>query len=50
MESSTLTENIQRIHEKDLREGAGRAKLPDAIARNIPTRIPGGMAIRVSSK
>ena len=26
----------KRIHEKDLREGAGRAKLPDAIARKYP--------------
>jgi len=25
--------NTKRIHEKDLREGAGRTKLPDAIAR-----------------
>ena len=28
--------NTKRIHEKDLREGAGRAKLPDAIARKYP--------------
>ena len=28
--------NIKRVHEKDLREGAGRAKLPDAIARKYP--------------
>ena len=28
--------NTRAIHEKDLREGAGRAKLPDAIARKYP--------------
>ena len=28
--------NTKRIHEKDLREGAGRTKLPDAIARKYP--------------
>jgi hypothetical protein len=28
--------NTKRIHEKDLREGAGRAKLPDAIALKYP--------------
>ena len=28
--------NTRRIHEKDLREGAGRTKLPDAIARKYP--------------
>jgi integron integrase len=28
--------NTKRIHEKDLREGAGRAKLPEAIARKYP--------------
>src|SRR5207247_1491502 len=28
--------NTKRIHEKDLREGAGRTTLPDAIARKYP--------------
>ena len=28
--------NTKRIHEKDLREGAGRTKLPDAIVRKYP--------------
>jgi integron integrase len=28
--------NTKCIHERDLREGAGRAKLPDAIARKYP--------------
>ena len=28
--------NTKRVHEKDLREGAGRAELPDAIARKYP--------------
>ena len=28
--------NTKRIHGRDLREGAGRAKLPDAIARKYP--------------
>jgi len=28
--------NTKRIHEKDLRDGAGRTKLPDAIARKYP--------------
>jgi len=28
--------NTRRIHEKDLREGAGRTRLPDAIARKYP--------------
>ena len=28
--------NTKRIHEKDLREGAGRVSLPDAIARKYP--------------
>jgi len=28
--------SVKRIHEQDLREGAGRATLPDAIARKYP--------------
>src|SRR5205085_5985852 len=30
--------NTKRVHEKNLREGGRRAKLPDAIARKYPTR------------
>ena len=43
--------NIKRVHEKDLREGGGRAKLPDAIPRKYPQcGFSVGLAIRVSGE
>jgi hypothetical protein len=34
--------NVRNLHERVLREGAGRTKLPDALARKYPMRIRSG--------